>query len=147
MKTTYIIALAFLVCASVWDLRTRTVPRPLLLIGAALALLVVAYQGVLERADVIPCILAALPGALLLALSWITEEQIGTGDGICAMIVGLLVGTPMIYLVLMAALLFSSVCAAGILISRKGTSKSRMPWLPFLAAGLAVSMWSLGGTI
>lgn len=147
MKITYILTLAFLVIASVWDIRTRTIPRLLTLLGAGMALAAMVCAGMTNRGTVASCILAAIPGVLLLALSWITEEQIGTGDGICVIIVGLMVGTPLIYLVLMAALLFSSVCAAGLLISRRGNSKSRMPWLPFLTAGLAVSVWTFGGTL
>lgn len=145
MKMTYCVALAFLVLAGVQDLRTRTVSRYLLLLGAAAALAVVVCMGIQGWADVIPRLLAALPGALLLALAWMTQGQIGTGDGICVMITGLLVGTPMIYLVLMASLVFSSIWAAGLLVTRRGTRHSRMPWLPFLAAGMAVSMWIQGG--
>lgn len=147
MKVTYIMALVYLAIGGVQDIRTRTVPHRYLLAGMLLAAAAVGVQGYREGTAVIANLFAAVPGVLLLALSWITRGEIGVGDGICVAIAGLLIGTPMIYLMLMLSLLFSSICAAGLLVTRRGTRHSRMPWLPFLAAGLAVSMWIWGGAV
>lgn len=147
MRNTDILALVFLVLGSIQDIRTRRIPRWFLAAGVLLALIMLVVQGSHDSSAIPSNLVAVIPGAMLLALAWITEEQIGVGDGLCVMIVGLLVGTPMIYLLLMTALLFSSAWAAGLLLTRRGTRCTRMPWLPFLAAGLAVSMWIRGGTL
>lgn len=147
MQTIHIVTLIYLIIGSILDIRSKVLPRRYLLSGAALALGLAGYQGIQSGTGAAWNLLGALPGVLLLALAWITQEQIGSGDGICVMIVGALIGTPLIYLVLMTAFLFSSICAAGLLVTRRGNKNSRMPWLPFLAAGLGVSLWAFGGAL
>lgn len=147
MQTIHIVTLIYLIIGSILDIRSKVLPRRYLLSGAALALGLAGYQGMQSGIGAVWNLLGALPGLMLLALAWITQEQIGGGDGICVMIVGVLIGTPLIYLVLMTAFLFSSICAAGLLVTGKGTRDSRMPWLPFLTAGFAISLWTFGGAI
>lgn len=133
-------ALLFLVPCSIWDIKTREIPTLWIIAGGTAAVSIGAWYVVSGEMGVMSLLFAMSPGIFLLALSVVTEQQIGAGDGISAAILGLLIGAPMIYMVLMGALILSSIYAAGLLVLRKGSRHSRMPWIPFMAAGLLIFM-------
>lgn len=144
MVWSYIAALVFLIPCTVWDVKTREIPA-LWLVVCGIASVMIAVWSVMTGGEGIADIVLALsPGLFLIALAIVTEHQIGLADGISGSILGLCLGSPAIYMVLMAALLLSSGYAAVLLISHKGSRHSRMPWIPFLAAGV-IAVWILNG--
>lgn len=134
------VALVYLVPCSIWDVKTREIPILWMAAGGIIAVCAAVWYVATGETGAVNLLFAMSPGIFLLALSIITEQQIGAGDGISAAILGLLIGAPMIYMVLMGALLLSSIYAAGLLVLRKGSRHSRMPWIPFMTAGLLVFM-------
>lgn len=130
-----VVALILLIPCSVQDIRTRTVPAWWLAAGSAVALCMAGWLVHSGETEMVNLAFAGSPGVFLLALSMVTEQQIGMADGICAMILGMLIGSPWIYITLVISLILSSVCAGVLLMSRKGNSRTRMPWIPFLTAG------------
>ena len=63
------------------------------------------------------------------------RKKVGWGDGLCTLILGLLAGAgPCIFAVSAGLLLLSLLCVF-LLALRKADRNSRMPFLPFLAAG------------
>lgn len=143
----YVAALAFLIPCSIWDIRTRQIPVLWLVAGGLVSLCAAGWSAMTGESGIVSMVFAMSPGMFLLALSIVTEQQIGVGDGISAAILGLFLGAPMIYMVLMGALFLSSICAAVLLISHRGARHSRMPWIPFMAAGVIVSILLEGGVI
>lgn len=140
MKWTYLGAIAVLIPLSIRDARKRTIPARWLMIGAVLAIAAAGGDVYIGAAGIWDKIAATVPGLCLLALSIITEKQIGAGDGICAILLGLVTGVPAIYVVLSAALFFSSGYAALLIATRRGSRKSTMPWIPFMLAGMVALM-------
>lgn len=143
----YVIPMIFLIPCSIHDIRTRSVPMVWLVIGGACAVLVGGSRVYLGTTSVWNLLVALSPGALLLALSWLTRQQIGYGDGIAVSILGIMLGSPGIYLALMLALVLSSLWSIGILATRRGNRHTQLPWLPFLAAGVVITALIGGGAM
>lgn len=142
-----LVALLFLIPCGIRDLRTRTVPVSWLVGGAFLALILTGSRIYTGEISIWNPLFAVAPGMLLLALSWMTERQIGVADGVAASIIGAMLGSPGIYLALMTALLLSSGCGVVLLAMHRGTRSTRIPWLPFLAAGVVVTAVVGGGVL
>lgn len=141
MTGIYMAALLFLIPCSIQDVRTRTIPVCCLILGGILSLLTTVWMVLSGETTVMRQLFASSPGVSLIALSLVTERQIGMADGICAALLGLLIGNPDIYIVLAVALLLSSLCAGILLVLRRGTRRTRMPWIPFMTAGVIVVLF------
>lgn len=144
MVWSYIAALVFLIPCTVWDVRTREIPAQWLVVCGIASVMIAVWSVMTGGEGIADIVLALSPGLFLIALAIVTEHQIGLADGISGSVLGLCLGSPAIYMVLMAALLLSSGYAAVLLVSHKGTRNSRMPWIPFLAAGV-IAAWILNG--
>lgn len=136
MMGIYIVTLIFLIPCSVWDVRTRRVPIWWLATGCMAGIAVSLGLIVTGEALIWNLAFAISPGVFLIALSIVTEQQVGMGDGICALILGFLLGIPEIYAALIIALLLSSIYAGMLLITRRGSRRTRMPWIPFMTMGV-----------
>ncbi len=88
-----------------------------------------------EGEDLYMAAAALLPGCGLCLLAGLSDNKVGWGDGLCTLILGLLAGAgPCIFAVSAGMLLLSLLCII-LLLSGKADRNSRMPFLPFLAAG------------
>lgn len=148
-----LIAEGYLVAASVTDMRTKTVPKKLLLFSglAELALfaaeaawlLLPATQTGAEGAiaeGIVTRLSALAPGVLLLLLHFFAKEQIGAADGLSLLILGMALSPAQVWMTLLASLFMAFLCAVGVLAVGRGDRKARLPFLPFLAAGAVLSM-------
>lgn len=146
MSLMNMITVTMLVIWSVRDVRKRAIPAWWLAAGGIFALAVAGHRLLVGETGAWGLLMAISPGVFLMALSIITARQIGIGDGICVVIVGLLLGTPGIWMALMAALLLSSGYALFLLVIRHVSRGSVIPWFPFVAAGtmltMAMEVWS-----
>lgn len=83
-------------------------------------------------------------GLMLGGLSWvfgrITAGQFGTGDALVILCLGLYVGFSGCLAVLFLALLLASLAALVLLLLKKSTLQSEIPFIPFLAAGFAAML-------
>ena len=71
-------------------------------------------------------------GAVLLVLSKITSEKIGYGDGIVLMVTGIYLGFSGNFMLLSLGMLFSSAVSIVLLILRKATKKTELPFVSFM---------------
>lgn len=78
-----------------------------------------------------------LPGGMLLLLAALSGGAAGTGDGICFLVVGALLGTWMTWILLMCSLVLASVCGVILMLLGKAGRKTHMPFLAFTAAAWA----------
>ena len=76
----------------------------------------------------------AVPGAVLLLLSFLSRGKIGEGDGICLLVCGLFVGITQTVWILELALLFTAAAGAALLLTKRLRADDQIPFLPFLAA-------------
>ena len=89
----------------------------------------------------LPHLAAAMaPGVLLLILALLPRGGVGTGDGLCLLLCGLVWEARWCWEALLLGLTCGGVYALGLLALRKGTRKTRFPFLPFLAAGYGLTL-------
>ena len=90
----------------------------------------------------IPALLTAfLPGAALLLLNLVMRDQIGRGDGLTLLVLGLYLPARRVVAILVGAFFLAGTAAAVLLILRRAGMRTRLPFLPFLAAAAAASMF------
>lgn len=133
-----ILTMLFLVAYSVLDIRTRTIPFILLVAGIAAGVVISGYRLYLGTVTIWGMLFALSPGVFMVAISLLCRQQIGYADGMAVMMLGLLAGSTVVYLALIVGLLLSSLWAAGLLATHRGTRQSHIPWLPFLTVGYAI---------
>ena len=128
----------YLSILSVWDVKKRELPVFLLICGG---LAVILYRITLsiicgpssEQLKVwIAALLGALPGLLLTVLSYYTDK-IGRGDGIVIMIVGACENCIFAAILICMACVFLTVVSVILMLFRKVTRNTRMPYIPFVA--------------
>ena len=79
-------------------------------------------------------------GIIFIVLSMVSKE-IGTGDGVLLVILGLMVGIRRLISILFVALILCAAVAAVLCLSGKATRKSRVPFVPFLLGGFLITIW------
>ena len=87
-------------------------------------------------------LLSVVPGIVLLGLSFVTKESIGYGDGVTMMIVGGMIGLRNCVWVICISLVMISVVGIVLMIIKRASGKTRIPYIPFMFA--AESLLLLG---
>lgn len=122
-------ALVYLGIAAFFDFRCKRIPWAVQFIG----IVFVCANVVINRTQLnYELLFAFVPGISLLLLSFVTKESIGYGDGVSIIIFGGIVGLEECAFSLCISLLLMSVVALGLLILRRATRKTKMPYIPFL---------------
>lgn len=116
---------------SISDIRKKKVPAWTLIVFIVTG---ICRQIIFVR-DCQELMIAVLPGLTLLGVSKLSEEQIGYGDGLLALGLGMLLGSRNVLFVLCFAFIFSFFLAVVLLVSKKGNRKSRIPFFPCMFCG------------
>ncbi len=82
--------------------------------------------------------LSLLPGIILIGLGWLSKWQIGIGDGIIILIMGLWLGIRETVAVLLMGMFLCSIVCGGLLLLRKAGRKTKVPFVPFLWAAYLI---------
>ncbi|MDE7297776.1 MAG: hypothetical protein K2N94_02960 [Lachnospiraceae bacterium] len=82
-------------------------------------------------------------GGVLMLVSRLSGGRFGMGDAVLLAATGLVLGIRRNTELFLTALLLSAVCAAGLLVFRRGGRHYEMPFVPFLTAAQALLL--LGG--
>ncbi len=130
--------LSFLALAvfSARDLDRRRLPREWLLVYAAAGLAAAALRGSGSF-----CMIGDMvPGLFLLFSGALTRQSIGYGDGWLVLAGGLMTGGPAAAETLFLALVLAAVWSVGLLAARRGSGRTRLPFVPFLAAGEGIRL-------
>lgn len=80
-----------------------------------------------------------VPGCVILLLAWITRESIGYGDGLAILCLGCFLSGVQIVNICMIAITFAGVAALFLLLVRRRSRKTQIPFIPFLIIGFAVT--------
>lgn len=131
----WIICLVFMAICTAADIRKREVPIAVIVLFGGVAFFYTVSRGERKWLEIL---YSLMPGISLLLLSLCTRESIGYGDGLTAMVSGMLTGWKGCVTAIITGLLLSSIFALALLISKKAKGKSRIPFLPFLSIGLGV---------
>lgn len=133
---------AFLAIGSHYDRKTYMLPVWLLWMGTAAGLLLLAVRTVSTGLTAVQeGLTGIIPGAALLALSFLTEKKVGSGDGIVLMILGLWEGGESAFLLFCTALFFQALAAVVLLIFKKADKQRKLPFIPFMLAARLVLLF------
>lgn len=82
--------------------------------------------------------LSLLPGIIFIGLGWLSKWQIGIGDGVIILIMGLWLGIRETVAVLLMGMFLCSIVCGGLLLVRKVGRKTKVPFVPFLWAAYLI---------
>lgn len=140
-----LILLVYLAILAVFDWRYKKVPMVMLFGGTAAVLLLrfsTLAQGDCDwKRLLISLVAGAVPGLLMLILARITGK-VGYGDGLTLLNVGLFTDYMVCLRMLGFSLTVMSLVSIGLLLIKKVTGTTRLPYLPFLAAVYAADMFA-----
>ena len=111
---------------SVEDIRKRKVP----FWGLAIAMAGGAVYG-LYHAELSTLLLGIVPGLLLSALAVLQPQMLGIGDGLLAIVYGLVYGWERTCIWLMVGFLLTAVCGLFVCLFMR-RRQLRVPFIPFL---------------
>lgn len=133
----------FLVIGSHYDRKEYMLPVWLLWAGAAAGILLLAVRTFSTGLTAVQEGLAGMiPGAALLALSFLTEKKVGNGDGIVLMILGLWEGGEAVFLLFCTALFFQALVAVALLLFKKADKQKKLPFIPFMLTARLVLLFA-----
>jgi len=131
---------AVLVIFAVQDIREKSIKLENTLLLMALAVFI---RVMLCKCPVYEKILGIAPGVLFLACAYFTKEKIGYGDGLITLGIGIFTGMWPCILVCLLACFLAAFVGVILLVSKKITKGSSLPFIPFLTASYVLVM--IGG--
>lgn len=138
MQNEYLIAILFISVCAFFDIKRKEIPVLLIMIFGIVSIILV---GISDNPDWMMILYSLIPGAALLTLSLCTRESIGYGDGFVVLVLGVLLGLSKCLSCVFLGFFLLSACSLLLLVLRKVNGKSRIPYMPFLAAGLGVVLF------
>ena len=136
-KLRWLICTIYLLVCAIQDIRRRKIGIPLSACAGCAALLLNAVSVITGRSSMPFCLGGLLPGALLLVLAFVSRGALGSGDGICFLVLGAFLGAPVTWILLLCALLCAALFGAVLLALHQAGRKTRIPFLPFTAVSWA----------
>ena len=135
------IVLGFLCICAVFDVRRKEIPVILIWIGFIAAFFANVWGVMNGTVSFIEIGLCLVPGIFFSLIGLCTRENVGFGDGLILLVMGLFIGFYRCFFVLCISLIFSSVFALILLLLRRAGKESRIPFAPFLAIGMGVGLF------
>lgn len=143
-----IIVTGYLVGLSILDGKERRVPIVLLGIGILIAITWVIGECIGDPCRwsriMLGAVLGLVPGVFMLLTAYVTRK-VGYGDGLALVGIGMLVGYKNCWSMLCISLMLMSFWGIGILVLRRGTRNTPMPYLPFLTMAYLICTFAKGG--
>lgn len=134
--------LIFLGLCSIVDIKKKQLPCILLWIGFIGICFITLIQITNESRNILDSIGGVLTGVFLLIFSKASREQIGFGDSIIFLIVGIGVGTLNNFLLLIYSLFLTCIVSIFLLIFKKANRKTTLPFTPFICSSFILE-WIL----
>ena len=128
----HILLCMYLAVYTIMDIRNREIWWPL---SPVMALLALIFHIISPDLSVPECLLGLLPGIMLLGLSRLTRESIGSGDCVTVAVCGMAVGLRSVFHLFFLAMILAA-CWSVLILVRKRTRAFRetFPFIPFLLA-------------
>ena len=130
----------FLLIGGIFDWKTLSMPGWLLVLGVCEGVVSAGYLWISNSYNWLEMLWALLPGGISLLLAFATREQLGYGDGLVLLVLGSCLGPEKVLWIWMLALLGSFAVSIVLLVMRKATKSTRLPFVPFLFLGYIVTM-------
>lgn len=130
----YCISLIFLAVLAAQDIKERKISVDKLIIFAFLAVVFRIVTNQFFWQEMLGCL---VPGGMLLLMSRATKENVGYGDGMAVIVLGLWTGGWFAFRVMEIGIVLTGIYAAGRLIRKR---RDAIPFMPFLLAGMEVAL-------
>lgn len=132
----------FMIQAAYTDIKKKEVNLILCLAFMLIALCINGINLVRGLVKMNEILLSVVPGVLLLIISKITNQSIGVGDSVVAVVIGLLIGFEKTVVVLMIGFMVSAFISILLMVFKKVNKNHELPFVPilFLATILATSI-------
>ncbi len=140
----YILASSFLIIIFVYDLKHYIIPNEIVYSGIILAFLYNLYLLFIIRdlSFYYNFLAALIAGAFFFSIILISRGKwMGMGDVKLAVFMGLILGWPNILIALFGAFLIGAVVSVILIIFKKKTLKSEVPFGPFLAGATIIAVF------
>lgn len=144
--TYYLSIFSLLLIVFVYDLQYMEIPMIIVWVGIVLSLvyfLSVDWQNFHSAVSILNLKIASgILGGLLAFLlffglaAYSKETWMGYGDAYIGMLAGLIVGWPNVVWMLMLSFTIGAIISVGLILFRKKTMKSQIPFAPFLITGV-----------
>lgn len=128
----WILLLGILIPMTITDIRQKKINVLLCLIGTIPG---IAFSLILGKTTITAVLFSLIAGIILLGISICTGGEIGIGDGPAVIFVGSVLGLKNVATVLMLSFIMAALYSLILLIIKKATGKSRIPFIPFLFSG------------
>ncbi len=136
-----VVALGYLILCSRWDYKWKYIPVWVLAVGTAVGLALFVGRALwLGEWNWSNALVGLLPGMCVSVLSFLSADQIGLGDGIVLLVIGWMLGFRMTILSAILGLFVATIFGVGMVILKKGSLQTAVPFIPFLAVGLGISI-------
>ncbi len=123
-----VMVVVFLISSSVCDMRNKKIPLWVIIIFAGLGVLLAIFAPAHSFGDLVAGVGG---GVVLIMVSIITAGQIGMGDGLLFVVLGIFCGSSNIGLLIYATLL-CAVVAGVLFMTRQVKRNDRLPFVPFV---------------
>ena len=121
-----------------YDIRTTHVPTVLLACAVCSAFLVSS----LTPHSIFSAALAALAGGGFFALQYVVSRGtwVGGADIVMGIVMGLILGWPLVLLAVCISYLLGGAVAIGLLSAKRASWRSELPFIPLLSAGTVITL-------
>lgn len=124
-----IIVIIFLVISSVYDVKFKRLPMWLMWSFACFGGIFAIFVPICTLGEIIKGVLI---GVLLIVVSLVTRGQIGFGDGLLFVVLGIFIGGNDNLNLLMLSLLLCAAAAGMLFVTKQLKGKDRLPFAPFV---------------
>jgi len=143
--TRSIMLLSFGYIAAYTDIKTRKIPNKLILTILASWVVIMVVFAIVDfkafPAILLESVFAGTIGALVfIVIRIITKRGVGGGDVKLAIVMALLLTAEKTVLMIMVSLLLAALVSAFLLMLKRVTLKTKIPFAPFMFAGVLVSI-------
>lgn len=134
-----VIVMIYLAVLSLEDICRKELPVWQIVLGllAAVALTAVQWKGSFQEIWIM--LLGLLPALVFLAAAGISKEQIGYGDGLLLLPLGMVLGFERTAWMVLWALSLAAVCALALFVLYRRKKGLTIPFVPFLFAGYVLT--------
>ena len=137
------IVFLFWVGSGLYDLKWKKIPLWFILLGILAGVVFKVIQIKVWGPESWSGVIADLiPGICAICMARIWEDRIGVGDGLVLLVTGLFLSAEQTFFVAVVGLLLATLFGVGMLVLKRGTLQTTLPFVPFLAVGGVIVLWS-----
>ncbi len=123
--------MGMLAVASAQDIKKKQIKTTVVVIFSILAVIIHMFTNELTITNML---LGAIPGVVLMGLSFLTRGKIGLGDGVVVAASGLFLGLQKNIELFLTGLILCGLWALALVVIRKKKRDYAIPFVPFLLA-------------